>query len=198
MSSSSRNEQLGERRWFLKENEEYKALRLDGRLLDLVLPPQIALKVVDTVPPARGGATAEWKEAKLETGLQDHGAAVHRQRRNDPRGHRRKEILGTGICRGIGPTASRQYTSTKTADRARYKQTRHPELNQSASENGSRFYFAPRIASLAALATRNFTTRLALIWIASPVAGLRPMRALRFTNTSLPRPGSVKVFLAFL
>jgi elongation factor P len=63
------NEQLGERRWFLKENEEYKALRLDGRLLDLVLPPQIALKVVDTVPPARGGATAEWKEAKLETGL---------------------------------------------------------------------------------------------------------------------------------
>jgi len=31
--------QLGERRWFLKENEEYKALRLDGRLLDIVLPP---------------------------------------------------------------------------------------------------------------------------------------------------------------
>jgi elongation factor P len=63
------NEQLGERRWFLKENAEYKALRLDGKLLDIVLPPQIALKVVDTVPPARGGATAEWKEAKLETGL---------------------------------------------------------------------------------------------------------------------------------
>jgi elongation factor P len=64
------NEQLGERRWFLKENAEYKALRLDGKLLDIVLPPQIALKVVDTVPPARGGSTAEWKEAKLETGLQ--------------------------------------------------------------------------------------------------------------------------------
>ena len=64
------HEQLGERRWFLKENAEYKALRLDGRLLDLVLPPQIALKVVDTIPPARGGLNAEWKEAKLETGLQ--------------------------------------------------------------------------------------------------------------------------------
>jgi len=64
------NEQLGERRWFLKENAEYKALRLDGKLLDIVLPPQIALKVVDTAPPARGGSTAEWKEAKLETGLQ--------------------------------------------------------------------------------------------------------------------------------
>ncbi len=62
-------EQVGERHWFLKENEEYKALRLDGRLLDLVLPPQLPLKVVDTAPHARGGLNAEWKEAKLETGL---------------------------------------------------------------------------------------------------------------------------------
>ena len=51
-------EQLGERRWFLKENEEYKALRLDGRLLDIVLPPQIPLKVVDTAPPGRNGLNA--------------------------------------------------------------------------------------------------------------------------------------------
>jgi elongation factor P len=64
------SEQLGERRWFLKENAEYKALRLDGRLLDIVLPVQISLKVVDTAAPARGGVNAEWKEAKLETGLQ--------------------------------------------------------------------------------------------------------------------------------
>jgi elongation factor P len=64
------NEQLGERRWFLKENEEYRALLLDGRLLDIVLPPQIPLKVVDTAAPARGGLDSAWKEAKLETGLQ--------------------------------------------------------------------------------------------------------------------------------
>ena len=64
------NEQIGERRWFLKENEEYKALRLDDRLLDIVLPPQIPLKVVETAPPARGGLSSSWKEAKLETGLQ--------------------------------------------------------------------------------------------------------------------------------
>jgi elongation factor P len=64
------NEQLGERRWFLKENEEYKALRLDGRLLDIVLPAQIPLKVMNTAPPSRGGLNASWKEAKLETGLQ--------------------------------------------------------------------------------------------------------------------------------
>jgi elongation factor P len=63
------NEQLGERRSFLKENEEYKALLLDGRLLDIVLPPQIAFKVVDTALPARGGLSSSWKEAKLETGL---------------------------------------------------------------------------------------------------------------------------------
>ncbi len=64
------NEQLGERRWFLKENEEYKVLRLDGRLLDIILPPQIPLKVVNTAPPSRGGLGSSWKEAKLETGLQ--------------------------------------------------------------------------------------------------------------------------------
>ena len=64
------NEQLGERRWFLKENEEYKALLLDGSLLDIVLPPQVPLKVVDTAPPVRGGSDSVWKEAKLETGLQ--------------------------------------------------------------------------------------------------------------------------------
>ncbi len=63
-------EQLGERRWFLKENEEYKALLLDGRLLDIVFPPQIPLKVVQTAPPIRGGSDSAWKEAQLETGLQ--------------------------------------------------------------------------------------------------------------------------------
>ena len=64
------DEQLGERRWFLKENEEYKALLLDGRLLDIVFPAYIRLKVVDTAAPTRGGLDSAWKEARLETGLQ--------------------------------------------------------------------------------------------------------------------------------
>jgi elongation factor P len=64
------NEQFGDHRWFLKENEEYKALVLEGSLLDIVLPPQIRLKVVDTAAPIRGGSDSAWKEAKLETGLQ--------------------------------------------------------------------------------------------------------------------------------
>jgi elongation factor P len=64
------DEQLGERRWFLKENLEYKAMLIEGRLLDIVLPPQIPLKVVDTAPTVRGGSDSTWKEAKLETGLE--------------------------------------------------------------------------------------------------------------------------------
>ena len=63
------DEQLGERQGFLKENEEYKALLLDGRVIDIVLPGQIPLKVVETAPPSRGGLESSWKEAKLETGL---------------------------------------------------------------------------------------------------------------------------------
>ncbi len=64
------SEQLGDRRWFLKENEEYKALILDGKLMDIVFPPQIPLQVVETAAPIRGGSDSAWKEARLETGLQ--------------------------------------------------------------------------------------------------------------------------------
>jgi elongation factor P len=63
-------ELAGERRWFIKENEEYKALFLEGSLIDVVLPPQVVLQVVDTAPPIRGGVDTAWKEAKLETGLE--------------------------------------------------------------------------------------------------------------------------------
>lgn len=63
------DEQLGERRAFLKENEEYKAMLLDGKLLDIVLPAQVPLKIVNTAPPIRAGSDSTWKEAKLETGL---------------------------------------------------------------------------------------------------------------------------------
>jgi len=61
--------QLGERQWFLKDNEEYKALLLDGKLVEIVFPSQVPLRVVDTAPPTRGGSDSAWKEAQLETGL---------------------------------------------------------------------------------------------------------------------------------
>lgn len=63
-------EQLGERHWFLRENDEYKALFLEGGLLDIALPPQVALRVVEAAPPIRGGSDATWKPARLETGLE--------------------------------------------------------------------------------------------------------------------------------
>src|ERR1019366_4503619 len=49
--------------------------------------------------------------------------------------------------------------------------------------------YEPRIASLKALEARNRTTVLALTLIASPVCGLRPMRALRCALTARPRFG---------
>ena len=63
-------EQIDERRWFIKENVEYRALLLDGRLLDIVLPPNVTLEVIATDPPIRGGADTTWKSAKLDTGLE--------------------------------------------------------------------------------------------------------------------------------
>ena len=52
------------------------------------------------------------------------------------------------------------------------------------------FFFGGTMASFAALATRNFTTFFAAILMAWPVAGFRPIRALRSTRTSRPIPGS--------
>ena len=54
----------------------------------------------------------------------------------------------------------------------------------------------PSMASLQSFAMRNFTTRFAGILISAPVAGLRPMRALRFTRTRLPSPGTLNPSLA--
>lgn len=63
-------EQVGDRHGFLKENEEYRALILEGRLLDIVLPPVVPLRIVETAPPIRGGSDSTWKSARLETGLE--------------------------------------------------------------------------------------------------------------------------------
>src|ERR1017187_9795035 len=50
-------------------------------------------------------------------------------------------------------------------------------------------FFGGTMASFAALAIRNFTTFLGAILMASPVAGLRPMRALRFHTDQSPYTG---------
>src|SRR5580693_1990953 len=51
------------------------------------------------------------------------------------------------------------------------------------------YFFTPRTASFAALATRNLTTVLAGILIFCCVFGLKPTRAFLFCFTSLPKPG---------
>jgi elongation factor P len=62
--------QIGERHWFLRENEEYKAWFLDGKLLEIELPDSVPLKVEQAAAPQRGGAVAAWKPALLENGLE--------------------------------------------------------------------------------------------------------------------------------
>jgi elongation factor P len=63
-------EQVGDRRWFIKENVEYRALLLEGRLVDIVLPASVTLEVTETASPVRGGSDNTWKTARLDTGLE--------------------------------------------------------------------------------------------------------------------------------
>lgn len=63
-------EQVGERHWFLRENEEYRAVFLEGKLLEIELPDSVAMKVESTAAPQRGGSDAAWKPAQLEGGLE--------------------------------------------------------------------------------------------------------------------------------
>jgi len=62
--------QVGERRWFLRENEEYRALFLEGKLLDIVLPEHVTMKVVETAAPQRAAQQSTYKPARLEGGLE--------------------------------------------------------------------------------------------------------------------------------
>src|SRR5580692_3669959 len=101
----------------------------------------------------------------------------------------------------VGQPHHRRRRATRRLDGPNIPNYRPKEkgtLKGSACLSQKDAYLAPRMASLAALATRNFTTRLAGMLMGWPVAGLRPMRAARFTSTSLPRPGRVKVFFACL
>lgn len=63
-------ENLGDARWYLLENQEYKVLFLDNEALSVDLPTSVILEVVETEPAAKGDTvTNVTKPAKLETGL---------------------------------------------------------------------------------------------------------------------------------
>lgn len=63
-------EQLGDRTAFIKDDVEYRAVFLDGKFVDIALPPSIALRVTDTAPAQSGGSDNTWKPATVETGLE--------------------------------------------------------------------------------------------------------------------------------
>lgn len=63
-------EQIGDRHRFLRDNDEYKAVFVEGKFLDIQLPDHVALKVEQTAPPQRGGQQSTFKTATLEGGLE--------------------------------------------------------------------------------------------------------------------------------
>ena len=69
---------------------------------------------------------------------------------------------------------------------------RTPKTNPSAAwrrpPTDAKALVSRQTDSLSSLAGRKATFLLALIWIGSPVAGLRPMRAARLRTTRMPRP----------
>lgn len=63
-------EQLGDSRWYLKENDEYKILFFEGNPLNLDLPTSTVLKIISTEPAVKGDSVTNiMKSATLETGL---------------------------------------------------------------------------------------------------------------------------------
>jgi elongation factor P len=63
-------EMVGDKILFLRENDLVKITLYDGKPLDVELPQNVTLKVVETEPGIKGAtAAAQYKPAKLETGL---------------------------------------------------------------------------------------------------------------------------------
>jgi len=61
---------LGDARWYLLENEEYKVVFLDNEAISVDLPASVILEVVEAEPAARGDTVSNnTKPAKLQTGL---------------------------------------------------------------------------------------------------------------------------------
>src|SRR5204862_7121416 len=77
---------------------------------------------------------------------------------------------------------------SQTADlEAGTLENRHPETPLAVVRNDGHTV-GGQTASFSSLAARKATFLLALIWISSPVAGLRPLRAARLRTWRMPRP----------
>ena len=61
---------LGDAKWYLLENQDYKVMFLDNEAISVNLPTSVVLTVVETEPFAKGDTVTNiTKPAKLETGL---------------------------------------------------------------------------------------------------------------------------------
>jgi len=61
---------LGDAKWYLLENQEYKVVFLDNEAISVDLAASVILEVVQTEPSARGDTVTNiTKPAKLQTGL---------------------------------------------------------------------------------------------------------------------------------
>lgn len=65
-------EKLGEQKFYLKENQEMLALKLNGTVVSLELPVYVELAIAETDPSIKGASISgrSTKKAKLETGLE--------------------------------------------------------------------------------------------------------------------------------
>jgi len=67
---SLNEDQLGDYRWYLKENSEYKVMFFEGQPVNVDLPASLVLKIVSTEPGIKGDSVTNiTKDATLETGL---------------------------------------------------------------------------------------------------------------------------------
>jgi elongation factor P len=62
--------QLGDYRWYLKENAEHKVMFFEGHPVNVDLPASVVLKIASTEPAIKGDSVTNiTKNATLETGL---------------------------------------------------------------------------------------------------------------------------------
>ncbi|UCE66641.1 MAG: elongation factor P [Candidatus Zixiibacteriota bacterium] len=64
-------DQVGDYKWYLQENAEYKILFFEGAPISINMPPAIILEVVEAEPGVKGDSVSNLtKNAVVETGLQ--------------------------------------------------------------------------------------------------------------------------------
>lgn len=63
-------DELGDSRFYLKENEEYSVMLYEGNPISVDLPASVVLQVIESEPAAKGDTVSNvTKPAKLETGI---------------------------------------------------------------------------------------------------------------------------------